>query len=121
MDCMYPLKERGDLRNSVFLLHQAAEHLYNTILLVFTGYQPRIHDIEELNVRARKYSNELYKIFPCSTPEEKECLELLKNAYVKARYDKTYEINKEQLLYLIGCVEKLKAVTEEICLTKLKS
>ncbi|MFV0251448.1 MAG: nucleotidyltransferase [Rickettsia aeschlimannii] len=49
-----------------------------------------------------------------ATPEQKECFELLQKAYVDARYDKNYKIIKEQLLYLIDRVEKLKEITERI-------
>ena len=62
---------------------------------------------------------ELFKIFPVDTPEQKECFKLLKEAYIKARYDKHYKITKEQLLYLIERVGKLKKITEKICLEKL--
>jgi len=44
---------------------------------------------------------------------------LLKEAYVKARYDKNYKITKEQLLYLIERVEKLKEITERICTARI--
>ena len=41
---------------------------------------------------------------------------LLKEAYIRARYDKKYKITEEELLYLTKRVEKLKDVTEKICL-----
>ncbi|MCZ6914948.1 MAG: HEPN domain-containing protein [Rickettsia endosymbiont of Ixodes persulcatus] len=54
-----------------------------------------------------------------SSPEQEECFKLLEEAYVKARYDKNYKISKEQLLYLIERVEKLKMITEKICLERI--
>ena len=60
-------------------------------------------------------SGELLKIFPRDTDEHNRLFILLKEAYIRARYDKTYKITEEELLYLIQRVEKLKAVTEEIC------
>ncbi|WP_232203701.1 hypothetical protein [Rickettsia helvetica] len=36
-----------------------------------------------------------------------------------ARYDKNYKITKEQLLYLIDRVEKLKEITERICTARI--
>ncbi|WP_231555726.1 hypothetical protein [Rickettsia hoogstraalii] len=44
---------------------------------------------------------------------------MLQKAYVDARYDKNYKITKEQLLYLIERVEKLKEITERICLKRI--
>ena len=108
-----------DFKRSAFFLHQATESFYNAILLVFTGYKKKEHDILKLGKKARSHNLELFKIFPVDTPERKECLDLLKDAYIKARYDKHYKISKEQLLYLIERVEELKKITEKICLEKL--
>ncbi|MFP3017944.1 MAG: nucleotidyltransferase [Candidatus Tisiphia sp.] len=44
IDCKYPLK-REDFSKSAFELHQATESFYNAILLVFSGYKPKLHDI----------------------------------------------------------------------------
>ncbi len=111
--------EKMMLKKAAFLLHQATESFYNAILLVFTGYKPKTHDILELAKKARNYHNNLFMIFPTETQEQEDCFTLLKDAYIKARYDKHYKISKEQMLYLISRVEKLKAVTEKICLEKL--
>ncbi|WP_395477170.1 nucleotidyltransferase and HEPN domain-containing protein [Rickettsia endosymbiont of Pantilius tunicatus] len=100
IDCKYPF-ERGELNKSAFYLHQATESFYNTILLVFSNYKPKLHDIKKLGSKAENYSSELLQVFPIATPGQKKCFELLKEAYVKARYDKNYKISKEQLLYLI--------------------
>ena len=97
-------------------LHQATESFYSAILLVFTGYKPRLHDIEKLGSLASNYSDELLKIFPRDPEEQEERFILLKLAYTEARYNKNYKITEEQLVYLIKRVEKLKSVTEEICI-----
>jgi predicted nucleotidyltransferase/HEPN domain-containing protein len=103
------------LNLAAFQLHQATESFYSAILLVFTGYKPRLHDIEKLGSLASNYNNELLKIFPRDTKEQEERFILLKLAYTEARYNKNYKITEEQLVYLIKRVEKLKSVTEEIC------
>jgi predicted nucleotidyltransferase len=103
------------LNKAAFLLHQATESFYSAILLVFTGYKPRLHDIEKLGSLASNYSDELLKIFPRDTKEQEEIFVLLKSAYTEARYNKNYKITEEQLLYLTKRIEKLKSVTEEIC------
>ncbi|HJD57979.1 MAG TPA: HEPN domain-containing protein [Rickettsia endosymbiont of Ceroptres masudai] len=68
---------------------------------------------------AGNYDNELWTVFPQLNEEQKKCFELLQKAYVDARYDKNYKITKEQLLYLIEIVEKLKEITERICLKRI--
>ena len=105
------------LNLAAFQLHQATESFYSAILLVFTGYKPRLHDIEKLGSLASNYSDELLKIFPRDTKEQEERFILLKLAYTEARYNKNYKITEEQLVYLIKRVEKLKSITEEICTT----
>ena len=106
IECKYPL-ERGNYPLSALLLHQATESFYSAILLVFTGYKPRLHDIEKLGSLASNYSDELLKIFPRDTKEQEEKFVLLKSAYTEARYNKNYKITEEQLLYLIKRIEKL--------------
>jgi predicted nucleotidyltransferase/HEPN domain-containing protein len=118
IECKYPL-ERGNYPLSAFLLHQATESFYSAILLVFTGYKPRLHDIEKLGSLASNYSDELLKIFPRDTKEQEEIFVLLKSAYTEARYNKNYKITEEQLLYLTKRIEKLKSVTEEICTNRI--
>ncbi|WP_341791679.1 HEPN domain-containing protein [Rickettsia endosymbiont of Gonocerus acuteangulatus] len=110
-----------DSENAIaaFSLHQATESFYSAILLVFSNYKPKLHDIEELGGMAGNYSSKLLQVFPIATPERKECFELLKKAYVDARYDKNYKITKEQLLYLIERIEKLKEITERICMARI--
>jgi predicted nucleotidyltransferase/HEPN domain-containing protein len=119
IDCNHALN-RQDYSKAVFELHQATEGFYNAILLVFSGYKPKLHDIKKLGCMVNNYHNDLLKIFHIDTPEQKKCFELLRRAYIEARYDKHYEINKTQLDYLIERVEKLKTITENICLTEIK-
>ena len=70
----------------------------------------------ESYVDALYFFKELLKIFHRDTEEQEKRFVLLQEAYIRARYDKTYKITEEELLYLIEQVEKLKSVTEEICL-----
>ena len=118
IDCKYPL-EREDNPLSAFYLHQATESFYSSILLVFSNYKPKLHDIKKLGGRAANYNSELCEVFPKATEEQQECFELLRKAYVDARYDKNYKISKEQLLYLIERIEKLKEITERICTVRI--
>jgi len=120
IDIASPIK-RNDYNIAAFFLHQAAESFYNTILLVFTNYKPKLHDLSKLRGRSNHYHDDLLKIFTFDTSERRKCFILLKKAYVDARYNKNYSITKEQLEYLIERVEKLKETTKKICLDKIKS
>lgn len=112
--------EKNDNSLCAFFLHQATESFYNTILLVFSGYKPKLHDIKKLGCMVSNYHNDLLKIFHLDTPEQKKCFELLREAYIEARYNKNYKINKAQLDYLTERVKKLKAITEQICLVEIE-
>ncbi|MDD5596740.1 MAG: hypothetical protein PHV82_02275 [Victivallaceae bacterium] len=47
--------------------------------------------------------------------------DLLKRAYVEARYDMEYKITGEELKYLAERVKLLQATTEKVCEEKIKS
>lgn len=104
---------------AAFLLHQACEKLYNTILLVFTNYRPKTHKIEDFYGMTKRFSMELPAVFPQSTPDEKVCFDLLCRAYIEARYNKDYKISREQLEYIISRIEILKELTERLCREKI--
>ncbi|MDD5698463.1 MAG: HEPN domain-containing protein [Victivallaceae bacterium] len=55
---------KNDYKIAAFMLHQAAERFYTTLSLVFTGYKPKLHDLEELDARAQALSDEFKNIFP---------------------------------------------------------
>ena len=111
--------ENEDFHYSAFNLHQAVERYYTTILLVFTDYRPKEHDLKKLDVRVRN-CDARFNVFPRETAQEKELFELLKRAYIDSRYKMDeYQITKEQLEYLADRVQLLKSLTEEICLEKI--
>lgn len=104
-----------------FQLHQATESLYTAILLVFTGYRPKSHDLEFLESLADSQFTGIGRMFPKTTEKQKELFELLRSAYVDARYDENFQIKKKDLEWLAERVEKLKELTEKICTDKIKS
>ncbi|MFA6714235.1 MAG: HEPN domain-containing protein [Victivallales bacterium] len=113
--------ERKDYKQAAFQLHQATENFYHTVVLVFTGYKPKLHDLEILGIQVDRLSAEFKEIFPKNTDEEKRLFKLLKQAYVRARYDMGYKIAKEELEYLAERVKLLQAITEKVCKEKIKS
>jgi uncharacterized protein len=89
--------DRADYIKAAFELHQVVERLYTAILLVFTDYRPKTHDIELLGKLAAAIETKLVTVFPKGPDEEKRRFELLKSAYVEARYDENYSITREEL------------------------
>ena len=104
---------------AAFQLHQATERYYTTILLVYTDYRPKEHDLERLNLRV-KNCDPRFAVFPQDTDEEKRLFELLRRAYVDARYKmEEYSVSREELEYLAEKVEELKGVVERLCGEKI--
>ena len=110
-----------DYNLSAFMLHQATEHCYATVLLVFTNYKPRTHDIKELGTLVAAQAPEFLAVFPQGTEEERSLFELLRSAYVGARYKKEYSITREELDWLSNRVSILHDLTESLCQKKIAS
>ncbi|MCF2498912.1 HEPN domain-containing protein [Dyadobacter chenhuakuii] len=106
---------RANFKEAAFLLHQTTERFYAAILLVFTDYKPRIHDIEILGNQVNKLHSEFATVFPMTREEDKRLFVLLKKAYIDARYNRNYKIEKVELEYLGSRVALLRDLTERIC------
>ena len=105
---------------AAFLLHQATERLYVTVLLVFTGYRPKTHSLDALSFRAEMLDERFKQVFPKTTDEEKNLYRLLYRAYIDARYKMDeYQITEKDLEYLGDRVKFLQKLTKKICLTKI--
>ncbi len=106
---------------AAFLLHQATERYYSALLLVLTDYRPKSHDIERLGNLAAAQDTELLHVFPKGTKDERNRFELLRKAYIEARYDEDFAITREELEWLAERVNILQKLTEKICKTKIAS
>ncbi|MDD5727187.1 MAG: HEPN domain-containing protein, partial [Victivallales bacterium] len=102
-------------KQAAFMLHQVTERFYKAALLTRSGYSPQTHNIAKLGRMIASDYPEFKKIFPRQTEEEKQLFKQLKNAYVDARYKKTYRISREELEYLAERVQKLRDLTEKTC------
>lgn len=112
---------KRDYKLAAFMLHQAVERFYGAVMLVFTGYKPKRHNIETLGRRVSGCDASFLKVFPRATAEQDENFKLLKKAYIDARYKKDYKITKKQLEYLAKRVKILQRLTKKICKEKIES
>lgn len=103
-----------------FMLHQAAENYYHAICLVFTLKDTKQHNLFKLSSAVKHYSTDLAKVFPQNTAEEKRLFNLLKDAYVEARYNADFLVTKEDIDALIPKVELLRDTTKAICEKKIE-
>lgn len=105
----------GNSKLAAFNLHQAAEHLYHCILLVVTLYSGKAHNLAFLRRKAEAIDGRLAEAWPRETKFERRCFELLREAYVKARYSKHYKISAEELVWLTERVEVLRGLVAIVC------
>jgi predicted nucleotidyltransferase/HEPN domain-containing protein len=111
--------DNGVLRDAAFMLHQAAERLFICFLLVRTLYFPRSHNIKFLRSIAEDKEPRLVDAWPRATRLDRRRFELLKRAYVEARYSPSYEIGAENLDALAMSVTRLRDIVEQVCLERL--
>lgn len=102
-----------------FMLHQATEYFIKTIPLVFALYGHKEHDLEFLIEKCKPYTMELAKVFPRDTPEEKCLFELLRSAYVEARYNDDFIVTKEDIDALLSKVEHLRDIVKKVCTAQI--
>lgn len=103
-----------------FMLHQACENYYYAIRLVYTLKNSKQHNLAKLSSSVKKYSDELLKVFPRNTGEEKRLFNLAKAAYVEARYNPNFLVTKEDIEALVPKVEMLRDITKRICEVRIK-
>lgn len=112
---------KGWRNKAAFDLHQTAERLYNTALLVLTLYTPKSHNLVRLRNLAEPLDRRLADVWPNETKFQKRCFELLRAAYVKARYSRHYKVSDEELTWMVERIDILKAVVQAACEAKLKA
>ncbi|MBU3919403.1 MAG: HEPN domain-containing protein, partial [Alphaproteobacteria bacterium] len=101
------------LRDAAFLLHQAVERAYTCLLLVETNYSPSTHSIKFLRSLAEQIAPDLIAVWPRETKQDRRLFELLKRAYVDARYSEHYAITAEELAWLGERAEVLRTFVEK--------
>lgn len=107
------LAEKYD--KAIFLLHQAAEYFIKSIPLVYALYGYKEHDLHFLCEKSKLYTAELASVFPCDNEEERRLFELLRSAYIEARYNDKFIVTKADIDALLTKVECLRDVVERVC------
>ena len=105
---------------TAFMLHQATESYLKTIPLVYILYGYKEHDLQFLIEKCKPYTLELAKVFPCDTDEEKRLFDLLRRAYLEARYNKkNFIVTKADIDALVPKIELLRNIVEKVCRERL--
>ena len=111
--------DRKNFRDAAFMLHQTVERAYTSFLLVRTHYSPATHNIKFLRSLAEDLEPELRAVWPRDTREARRRFELLKRAYVEARYSEHYAISDADLIWLGERAEALIAAVEAACAARV--
>lgn len=105
----------------VFMLHQAAEQIYQAILLAFTGYKPTTHNLDKLRRYTNRYSVELALVFPRNSEEEDRLFRVLLSGYVDARYKENFVVAEGDARLLTERVGGLLQIAGRVCGNRLIS
>ena len=110
---------QGRTNEAAFQLHQATERFYHCVLLTETLHSTKSHNLNFLRGQAERVAPELIPTWQRANRFEKRCWELLRRAYVEARFSDQYEITAEQLAWLVERVADLQLRVEASCLAYL--
>jgi predicted nucleotidyltransferase/HEPN domain-containing protein len=113
------VNDLGWRKEASFSFHQAVERSYICCLLVRKHYFPRSHNIKFLRSLAEDREPHLVEAWPREDRLSRRRFELLKRAYVEARYSDSYEISLEDLRALAEIVRNLRRITEAVCVKQL--
>jgi len=109
----------GSLAIAAFELHQVAETICKAVLVVFTAYLPKMHDLDELGRRCTHACPNLGPLVPQDVPDRKRLVALLRAAYVDARYSFAFEVSRKELVALSRYVCAFRTRAEWVCREQL--
>ena len=105
----------NQLKFAAFDYHQAAEKLYHCVMLVRTLYSPKTHNLNRLRALSEELEPELKSVWTAETKFQRRCYELLRGAYVNARYSPHYRITTEELAWLGERITLLRDLVQKAC------
>ena len=106
-------------RLSAFQLHQAAEAVYRMVLLTVTLYAPATHHLGKLRQRCEAIDPRLAEAWAPERKPYKRYFELLRRAYVEARYSPAYETTPEILKWQAERIAQLLQIADASCRERL--
>jgi predicted nucleotidyltransferase/HEPN domain-containing protein len=107
--------------DAAFNVHQATERAYICFLLVRTLYFPRSHNIKFLRSLAEDSEPRLIRAWPRASRPDRRRFELVKRAYVEARYSASYEISVDDLEAITVSVRRLRDIVDEVCRERIEA
>ena len=112
-------REIGRPKEAAFNYHQAVERFYHCTLLVLTLYSPKSHKLNFLRSHCEELAPELIDAWPRDDKFSRRCFELLRLAYVNARYSPEYKVTDEEMRWIAERVGILQTLVKEVCERRL--
>jgi HEPN domain-containing protein len=109
----------GALAIAAFALHQVAETISKAVLVAFTAYLPKTHDLDELGRRCAWVAPVMGALVPHDAPDRKRLAALLRASYVDARYGIRFEVSDDDLKALSRYVCAFRVRAERVCQERL--
>lgn len=106
-------------KEAAFQLHQATERFYHCIFLVRTLYSPKTHNLNRLRSLTEQLEPQLRTIWPTDSRFHKRAYNLLREAYIKARYSREFQIDAEELAWLGERVSLLRDTVRALCAARM--
>ncbi len=86
---------------------------------MLTLYSPKSHKLNFLRSHCEAIAPSLIAAWPRGDKFSRRCFELLRQAYVNARYSPQYEISAEELAWLGEHVAELQGLVKSVCEERL--
>ncbi|MGF6178933.1 nucleotidyltransferase and HEPN domain-containing protein [Ensifer sp. 4252] len=107
--------QKHNTKSTAFMLHQAIEQAYSTLLLTLTNYSPPSHNLKFLRGLAEGQDVRLTEAWPRDQHRYQSWFNTLNEAYVKARYSEHYEVSEEAVTWLTARTSVLYDLVKTIC------
>lgn len=109
----------GRSKIAAFEFHQSVERFYHCTLLTLTLYSPKSHKLNFLRSLGEEVAPELIAAWPSAEKVGRRRFELLRQAYVNARYSPHYVVTDEELRWMAKHVGDLEALVKVACERRL--
>lgn len=96
-----------------FMLHQSVEQALSALLIPLMQFHLKTHNLSRLLRLARRFSMEVYNVFPRHTMQEDQLFRLLQKAYLQSRYMNSFTVTAAETTLLVErCTLLLQKVKE---------
>lgn len=112
---------RSQNKMAAFMLHQAMEQTFLTLLKLKTGWHVNTHNLDKLyRYNCMVYYKLPELLFGNNKDRDKQLFYLLQRAYVESRYRSDYNVNSFELAAIEEMVKRVHRLLKEIGVVKLK-